>query len=104
MNILETAVENAWKWIAEKLKVDVDYFRKMVNGQSPEILYIGCSDSRVSAEELMGLHPGEVFGWLGPNGAGKTTTIRMMLGLIRPTSGKLSVLGLDPVTQTKAMQ
>ncbi|MGA2488687.1 MAG: ABC transporter ATP-binding protein [Anaerolineales bacterium] len=50
------------------------------------------------------IHPGEVFGWLGPNGAGKTTTIRMMMGLIQPTSGKLSVLGFDPVTQTKAMQ
>lgn len=40
--------------------------------------------------------PGEVFGFLGPNGAGKTTTIRMMLDLIRPTSGTLRVLGLDP--------
>jgi len=50
------------------------------------------------------IHPGEVFGWLGPNGAGKTTTIRMMLGLIQPSSGSLSVLGFDPVTQTKTMQ
>ncbi len=50
------------------------------------------------------IHPGEVFGWLGPNGAGKTTTIRMMLGLIQPTGGKLSVLGFDPITQTKTMQ
>ena len=50
------------------------------------------------------IHPGEVFGWLGPNGAGKTTTIRMMLGLLQPTSGKLSVLGYDPVTQAKTMQ
>ena len=50
------------------------------------------------------IHSGEVFGWLGPNGAGKTTTIRMLLGLIRPSAGKLRVLGFDPVTQTKIMQ
>lgn len=39
--------------------------------------------------------PGEVFGYLGPNGAGKTTTIRVLLGFLRPTSGKASVFGLD---------
>jgi ABC-2 type transport system ATP-binding protein len=39
---------------------------------------------------------GEVFGFLGPNGAGKTTMIRLMLDLIRPTSGSLRVLGADP--------
>jgi len=60
MNI-EQIFDNNKKWIAEKLKVNEDYFRNLVRGQNPEILYIGCSDSRVSAEELMGLHPGEVF-------------------------------------------
>jgi ABC-2 type transport system ATP-binding protein len=40
--------------------------------------------------------PGEVFGFLGPNGAGKTTTIRLALDLIRPTSGRILVFGLDP--------
>src|SRR5690349_24155339 len=41
------------------------------------------------------LKRGEVFGFLGPNGAGKTTTIRMLVGLIKPTHGSISVCGYD---------
>lgn len=53
--------ENNRKWIIKQLQTDEHYFKKLSKGQSPEFLYIGCSDSRVSAEELMGLEPGEVF-------------------------------------------
>jgi len=53
--------QNNQKWIKEKLKTDKDYFENLSLGQKPHILYIGCSDSRVSTEELMGAQPGEVF-------------------------------------------
>ncbi len=53
--------QNNQKWISEKLKSDKDYFKKLSLSHNTEILYIGCSDSRVTAEELMGVQPGEVF-------------------------------------------
>jgi ABC-type multidrug transport system ATPase subunit len=42
------------------------------------------------------LHRGEVLGFLGPNGSGKSTTIRCILDLLRPTSGRIEVFGMDP--------
>ena len=47
---------------------------------------------------------GEIFGFLGPNGAGKTTTIRMLLGLLTPTSGTAKVIGFDVVKQSEPMR
>lgn len=61
MSTLEKVFKNNEKWVSEKLSIDSKYFENLAKGQSPEILYIGCSDSRVTAEELMGLEPGEVF-------------------------------------------
>ena len=58
---LDKVFENNKKWIAEKLAKTPNYFEEMGKGQNPELLYIGCSDSRVAAEDLMGLAPGEVF-------------------------------------------
>jgi len=59
--LIKNIFQNNQKWISEKIKSDKEYFKKLSSGQSPEILYIGCSDSRVSAEELMGANPGDIF-------------------------------------------
>src|SRR5688572_5408775 len=57
----EEIFENNQKWIAEKTRDDKNFFAQLAKEQNPDYLYIGCSDSRVTAEELMGLGPGEVF-------------------------------------------
>lgn len=50
------------------------------------------------------VEPGEVFGLLGPNGAGKTTTVRLLNGILPPSSGTARVFSLDPVTQGEAIR
>ena len=57
----EVIFENNKKWVESKLDENPDFFKILSASQTPEYLYIGCSDSRVSAEEMMGLKPGEVF-------------------------------------------
>lgn len=57
----EQIFENNKKWVAQMLAVDKDYFVKLSREQKPDYLYIGCSDSRVSANVIMGIQPGEVF-------------------------------------------
>lgn len=58
---IEQIFSNNQEWIKKKTETDKDFFNNLVLGQSPTVLYIGCSDSRVTAEELMGAKPGEVF-------------------------------------------
>ncbi|MDO5655355.1 MAG: carbonic anhydrase [Flavobacteriaceae bacterium] len=58
---LETIFENNEQWILRKTQENPAYFKDLNQGQTPEVLYIGCSDSRVTAEEIMGLAPGELF-------------------------------------------
>ncbi|HRH58436.1 MAG TPA: carbonic anhydrase [Chitinophagales bacterium] len=60
MNI-EQVFKNNEKWIEAKLALDENFFKNLSKGQKPELLYIGCSDSRVTAEEIMGIQPGEAF-------------------------------------------
>jgi len=58
---LETIFKHNQQWVQEKLSVDNEYFEDLSKGQQPEVLYIGCSDSRVTAEEMMGVSLGQVF-------------------------------------------
>lgn len=53
--------ENNKKWVESKLNNDPDYFNRLSQGQKPPILWIGCSDSRVPANEVTGTEPGEIF-------------------------------------------
>src|SRR5262245_50050286 len=48
-------------WAAEKIAADADFFKRLVRQQAPEYLWIGCADSRVPANEIVGLDPGEMF-------------------------------------------
>lgn len=56
-----SSIANNREWIKSVKAKDPDAFTKMAQGQSPRYLYIGCSDSRIPANEIMGLGPGEVF-------------------------------------------
>ena len=54
-------LENNQKWVETQLAIDKDYFKDLAKGQQPPLLWIGCSDSRVPANEIVGLEPGEMF-------------------------------------------
>ncbi|MDW8329209.1 MAG: ABC transporter ATP-binding protein [Candidatus Bipolaricaulota bacterium] len=62
-------------------------------------------DGRLAVDRLsLAVYEGEVFGFLGPNGAGKTTTVRMLAGLIAPTSGRALIAGVDVVAEPQRVR
>lgn len=61
MEAYKRLLKNNKEWAAAQLQEDPEYFQRLVNLQTPEILWIGCSDSRVPADRITGTHPGEIF-------------------------------------------
>lgn len=61
MKILKNLFENNRNWAKKRTDSDPDFFNRLVHQQSPEYLWIGCADSRVPANEIVGLLPGELF-------------------------------------------
>ena len=61
MSDFERIFENNRAWVGRKVAADPGYFTRLARGQEPRLLYIGCSDSRVTPEEIMGVDAGELF-------------------------------------------
>ena len=61
MNMGEVLLENNRRWAMEKVRTDPGFFSRLESQQSPQYLWIGCSDSRVPSSEITGLQPGEIF-------------------------------------------
>jgi carbonic anhydrase len=59
--MLDNLIANNRQWAAQKVETDKDFFHRLINQQSPEYFWIGCSDSRVPANEIVDLAPGEMF-------------------------------------------
>ncbi len=57
----KTLFEKNEQWVEKRLSKDPEFFQRMAKGQSPQLLWIGCADSRVPANEIIGTEPGEVF-------------------------------------------
>lgn len=61
MNRLQHLFDRNANWAAERVAEDPEYFRRLASGQRPRYLWIGCADSRVPANQILGLPPGDVF-------------------------------------------
>jgi carbonic anhydrase len=61
MDIYQALLEGNKVWVSEKLKEDTQFFKRLSRGQNPQVLWIGCSDSRVPANEITRTQPGDIF-------------------------------------------
>lgn len=61
MQVYNSLLEGNRQWVKEMIDNDPKYFDKLATGQSPEVLWIGCSDSRVPANQITATHPGDIF-------------------------------------------
>ena len=60
-NFYKSLLDNNKVWVSKNLEKDPEFFNRLAHGQQPPLLWIGCSDSRVPANEIIGAQPGEVF-------------------------------------------
>lgn len=60
-NFYRQLIDNNKKWVQKQLDLDPEFFKNLEKGQQPPLLWIGCADSRVPANEIIGAQPGEVF-------------------------------------------
>lgn len=84
---------------------------KQMHDNQPNDVAISCErltkrfQERIAVNSLtLSVPKGSIYGFLGPNGSGKSTTIRMLCGLLTPTSGRGTVLGYDVMTQSEAIK
>lgn len=61
LDFYKKLIDNNKNWVESKISQDPEFFSRLANGQSPPVLWIGCADSRVPANEIIGAQPGEVF-------------------------------------------
>lgn len=61
MSVYKSLLDGNKRWVKEKLEQDSQFFERLSKGQNPQVLWIGCSDSRVPANEITGTQPGDIF-------------------------------------------
>ena len=95
-----------WKWYkTEKVTLHLEEANSFLTAMIETVDIIKDFDGLRAVDKVnLSVERGEIFGLLGPNGAGKSTTIKMLVTLLKPTSGKATVAGLDTVSDANAVR